>query len=305
MTFELKALHAAHAATARQRYLAGRSPSDDAEDWRLALREARSVLIKALRATNYLTDIAAAVTECGAHMLALRHFLAPPISQDQFRLLCPIWPKSSERSGTPVASAPAKAVAETIFVWRDRSLTRWLERARPPSFREVEGVLRALSPMIAAQTVATRRRNRLAAQQERAVIALLEAKGWQRRPSSLIDTRAAVPGQTFMHKTRFATASRTPQEVDVACGLAGTVVLAMECKVTNDETNSVKRVNDILKKADAWTKHWGSFVVTAALLDGVIAVKDVNRLIDHGIHVFWSHDLGALSSWLDERGETP
>jgi hypothetical protein len=75
----------------------------------------------------------------------------------------------------------------------------------------------------------------------------------------------------------------------------------MECKVTNDETNSVKRINDILKKATAWKTHWGSFVKTAALLEGVISAKDVERLTDHKVHVFWSHDLDAFSTWLDSQ----
>ncbi len=101
-----------------------------------------------------------------------------------------------------------------------------------------------------------------------------------------------------MHKTRFATKTR-PQEVDIACGLGKTVVLAMECKVTNDETNSVKRVNDVLKKASAWHAHWGSFVQTAALLQGVIALKDVERLLEADVHVFWSHDLTRFENWID------
>ena len=58
-----------------------------------------------------------------------------------------------------------------------------------------------------------------------------------------------------MKKTKFATTTR-PQEVDIACGLGATMVLAMECKVSNDTTNSVKRVNDVLKKATAWREHW-------------------------------------------------
>ena len=127
---------------------------------------------------------------------------------------------------------------------------------------------------------------------------MLEDDGWTKLPSKLLDTKAAVPLRHFMHKTRFATRTTTPQEVDIACGLKNTVVLAMECKVTNDETNSVKRVNDVLKKATAWKEHWGSFVVTAALLQGVIAAKDVQRLSDAGVHVFWSHDLAEFQSWL-------
>ena len=120
-------------------------------------------------------------------------------------------------------------------------------------------------------------------------------------PSRLIDTRAAVPPKSFMRKTRFATNTTAHQEVDIACGLERSYVLAMECKVTNDETNSVKRINDVLKKAAAWQSHWGSFVITAALLRGVIAPKDVQRLSDAKIHVFWSHDLPEFRTWLSAQ----
>ena len=141
-------------------------------------------------------------------------------------------------------------------------------------------------PVIAQQKVATARRKRLAFEQEYAVIEMLEADGWTRMPSRLIDQRAAVPPKHFMHKTRFASGPTEHQEVDVACGLSGTYVLAMECKSTNDETNSVKRINDVLEKASALKRHWGAFVMTAALLQGVIAPKDVQRLTDAGVEFF-------------------
>ena len=130
------------------------------------------------------------------------------------------------------------------------------------------------------------------------MVAMLQGEGWKKLPSKLIDTRATVPPKTFMHKTRFATATTAHQEVDIACGLNRSYVVALECKVTNDETNSVKRVNDVLKKATAWKTHWGSFVMPAALLQGVIAPKDVQRLTDAGVQVFWSHDLDEFRNWL-------
>jgi hypothetical protein len=154
--------------------------------------------------------------------------------------------------------------------------------------------------MLSVQIAATLWRTRVSAQQEAAVSALLEAKGWLRQSSTLIKTLSDVAPRHFMHKTRFATKT-TPQEVDIACGLGETVVLAMECKVTNDHTNSVKRVNDVLKKATAWQEHWGSFVRTAALLQGVIAYKDVRRLLANKVDVFWSHRLGDFEDWLDEN----
>jgi len=141
-------------------------------------------------------------------------------------------------------------------------------------------------------------RNKLARIQEGAITGLLDLNGWTRLPSQLLDTKAALPLKHYMHKTRFATNTARPQEVDIALGLKSTIVLAMECKVTNDMTNSIKRVNDVLKKAHAWKDHWGSFVKTAAVLQGVISEKDVIRLLDDDVEVFWSHDLPYFEQWL-------
>jgi hypothetical protein len=77
---------------------------------------------------------------------------------------------------------------------------------------------------------ATARRNRLAFEQESAVMSLLIANGWTKLPSRLIDTRAQVNEKHFMHKTRFATSTVAHQEVDIACGLAGTFLLHLPGK---------------------------------------------------------------------------
>lgn len=63
----------------------------------------------------------------------------------------------------------------------------------------------------------------------------------------------------------------------------------------------MKRINDVIKKSSAWKTQYGKFLTTAALLQGVIAPKDVQRLTDNDIEVFWSHDLDALSLWLDDN----
>lgn len=130
------------------------------------------------------------------------------------------------------------------------------------------------------------------------MISRLEKLGWTRRKSKLIDQQAPLKTKEFMHKARFASGIAGRAEVDIALGLLDTVVLAMECKVTNDETNSVKRINDVLKKADAWKDHWGNFVRPAALLEGVVKMSDIRRLLDKNIEVFWSHRLDLFEAWL-------
>jgi hypothetical protein len=269
-------------------------PDEAAADWTYAKFLARKIVINALRASDRLRNIKGALLNSGAHTLAFRHMLAPPMSQDQFKLVCMPWSKRSEDRDAPLKAATAAAVADAMYQRIDKSMVALAKGDR----RDLEGLLRATSTLIAVQKVATARRSRLASEQEYAVVELLQGDGWTILPSKLIDTRAAVPPMHFMHKTRFATATTAPQEVDIACGLKNSYVLAMECKVTNDETNSVKRVNDVLKKATAWKDHWGSFVMTAALLQGVVAAKDVQRLHDAGVHVFWSHALDEFRTWL-------
>ncbi|MDP9056880.1 MAG: XamI family restriction endonuclease [Pseudomonadota bacterium] len=297
----IDAKHVANAQKARELYLNNLKPAEASADWHFAKREARKLVSAAIRASNCLRDLSGAIKQNCGHTLVFRQLLAPPTSQDQFKLICPSWSKSAENGARPVRQDIADIVAKSIEDRLDVGLTHWVRSSTNPSRRDISTLIRVTATLMAIQKLATARRSRLAFEQEYAVERLLEANGWTRLPSKLIDTRAAVPPFHFMHKTRFATETTTPQEVDIACGLPQSYVLAMECKVTNDETNSVKRINDVLKKASAWKAHWGSFVMTAALLQGVVAPKDVQRLSDAGVHVFWSHELTEFQDWLSQR----
>ena len=293
--------HRQQAIRARQIYVDGLVSPQAGQDWRDSHGAARRQVIAALKATKLLRDIAAGLQVSGKHLLVLRHLMAPPISQDQFALLCADYPKSAETSGRGVSASAATSVAKVFLAGRDRNVTRWLDGNRQPTINQIRNLLRAVVPLLSVQNTATVRRGRMSFEQEGAVVSLLSAKGWAQQTTGLISNLTDVKPLHFLHKARFATKTR-PQEVDVACGLPGTVVMAMECKVTNDETNSVKRINDVLKKATAWQAHWGSFVRTAALLQGVIAFKDVERLLDGNVEVFWSHDLLTFEQWLKAQG---
>jgi XamI restriction endonuclease len=281
-------------------YVSGLASGSADADWQRAVTLARKRVLQALRTSDYLSDIERALLISGEHLTALRHMFGPPVSQDQFELICPEYHKGCEKPEKKVRQSDVSAVASAVRRLLDPKITPWVRNSRKPTLREVRHIVATVAPMLSLQTVATLRRNRLSAAQENAVIAMLEEMGWSRVLSGLVNQSAALPVGHFMHKTRFATQTR-PQEVDIACGLGTSVVLAMECKVTNDRTNSVKRVNDILKKATAWQLHWDSFVQTAALLQGVISEKDVQRLVAANVHVFWSHDLDKFRVWLEQN----
>lgn len=290
-----------NAEIARELYIKSADAAGEATDWARSLKTIRAHVEDALAASTDLRDLVLALTTNGKHTLVFRHLLAPPKSQDQFKLLCHTWPKSSEKMARPMKPDIASDVAAVLYQWMDKDIAPWLPLNRPPTDVERELLIERVISFIAPKQTETEKRNRLSLAQESAVVDLLKGLGWKQLPSATLDTRAAVPPKHFMHKTKFATATTTAQEVDIACGLSGSYVAAMECKVTNDATNSVKRINDVLKKANAWKAHWGSFVETAALLQGVIKPDDVQRLSDEGVMVFWSHDLDEFSTWVSSR----
>jgi len=290
-----------NAGYARKLYIESTDSVGEAADWAASLSEIRRKVVAALLASSDLRDFRSALEADGSHMLVFRHLLAPPKSQDQFKLLCEHWSKGSEKSGKPQKPDAVREVSNVLTQWMDRAIAPWLAGNREPTNTERELLVERVISFIAPKLTETQKRNRLSAEQESAVVDLLIEQGWTQLPSATIDTRAAVPSKHFMNKTRFATATTTAQEVDIACGFANSFVAAMECKVTNDATNSVKRINDVLKKAAAWKAHWGSFVETAALLQGVIKAEDVQRLTDEGVMVFWSHDLDKFACWVESR----
>lgn len=281
-------------------YAESMSPPALAAAWTEASSIAATSVENTLSESDALVNVAAALEIRGGHMLVLRQMLAPPLSQDQFAIVCTSYSKALENTDRPVPANKAASVAEAFLAMRDIRLLPWLAESRAPSAEEIRHVVTAVTPLLASQIHLTAKRTASSTDQEEAVVALLNAKEWERLPSRLVDRGAILAAKQFMKKTKFATTTR-PQEVDIACGLGGTMVLAMECKVSNDTTNSVKRINDVLKKATAWRDHWGSFVKPAALLQGTIGYKDVQRLTHAGVAVFWSHDLPRFERWIDEN----
>ena len=77
--------------------------------------------------------------------------------------------------------------------------------------------------------------------------------------------------------------------------------MAIECKVSNSATNSVKRLNnDAAVKAKYWIKQFGTAqVVPAAVLAGVFKVLNLEQAQTRGLTLFWSHDLEKIGAFID------
>lgn len=223
--------------------------------------------------------------------------MGPPKSQDQFHLLCKAYGKGTENSGAPLSAIRANAIASAFLDWRDAGITPWLDSNRPPTLKELRTVLLHAAPMMAQQKLQTQKRMDASAFQEQTVADLLLDDEWTYQTSRTIDRGKGIEKRHFLQKARFTAGSRT-KEIDVAIGLGQSFILALECKVSNDSTNSTKRLNDISEKADAWRNEYGRSLKTGAMLQGVYRADDVLELARGGVEVFWFHDLPRFSRWV-------
>lgn len=295
--------HLEQAKIAAEAYASGMNPASEAREWRVARSRSQRLVRKALQATTNLADIPAGLMVSGEHVASLRHMLAPPLSQDQFKIFCPSYNKHRENKRLPLNEEQAAEIAKVFDSRRDRRLTRWLSANRAPHRFELTRLVLSASTLAAAQAFATKRRGTSSVSQETLVVEMLRSMTWREVPRRDVQQGFVLGAETFSHKAKLPTATRA-QEADIACGLGGSVVVALECKVSNDETNSLKRVNDVLKKAGAWKGNWdNSFVRPAALLQGVFKYIHVKQLLDEKVQVFWSHDLDRLRNYLIAKSD--
>jgi hypothetical protein len=79
-------------------------------------------------------------------------------------------------------------------------------------------------------------------------------------------------------------------------------IMPIECKVSNSAVNSVKRLNnDAAAKAETWIWDFGRRqTVPVAVLSGVYDLRNLRDAQDRGLSLFWAHDLGALTAWIEK-----
>ena len=104
-------------------------------------------------------------------------------------------------------------------------------------------------------------------------------------------------------RLRVSSAANAPlgeRKADVVVRLHDTRLLAIECKVSNSATNSIKRLNnDAAVKAEYWLKQFGQAqVVPAAVLSGVFKVLNLEQSQQRGLALFWAHDLPRLGEFI-------
>ncbi|CAJ0780638.1 hypothetical protein LMG18090_01217 [Ralstonia mannitolilytica] len=225
---------------------------------------------------------------------ALRYLAGPPISDDDLQVIADV-----DSIAPGILTKDSEALRKVFGVIErviDPHRFPWMEAGVAPTTQQREAALLASSVLLAAQRIATERRNEGKNSQETMVKDYLRSLGFTEVPAVAIST--IVKGPQPMQFC--AECQLGERKADVVVRLHDTRLMAIECKVSNSATNSVKRVNnDAAVKAKYWITQFGAAqVVPAAALAGVFKVKNLEQAQAAGLSIFWSHDLDKLGAFI-------
>jgi XamI restriction endonuclease len=227
---------------------------------------------------------------------AFRYLAGPPISEDDLQTLAEvesIAPKRLRADHGLIAR-----LAQVVMDGLDRRRFPWVSEHREATEAERRAAILASASLLAHQAVQTWRRNEAKKSQEEQVKVVLRACGLTEVAKRDVSNMADAPANgEFCGEAMFGN-----RRADLIVGLWDGRKAPMECKVSNSEVNSVKRLNnDAAVKAQVWRTDFGTRNVTpAAILSGVYKLENLQDAQARGLHLFWAHDLGSLRTWLNQ-----
>lgn len=178
----------------------------------------------------------------------------------------------------------------------DRYRFPWVFEQREPTDAEYQAAVLATASLWCVQRVATSRRTDASLAQQQAVEQLLRQLGYQ-----LVTAREfVVPWSELKERqySREAKLGKDRHKADFVIRPTYDTVVAVECKVSNSETNSIKRLNDVINKARSWKESFGAQVVCVAIIGGVFKIGDLKRAQQSGVRLIFDHDLAPLERFL-------
>jgi hypothetical protein len=227
-------------------------------------------------------------------LIAFRYLAGPPMSEDDLKAVADV---SSLAAGRLASDAgDIKRLVETVTAALDPRRFPWIGHGRAPTDAERTVAVSATAALVAAQRVATLRRNEGKARQEEQVRQALVDAGFTEVPRRDVDVlgKAPEPGQ-FCAEAKLGT-----RKGDFLVRLHDQRVMPIECKVSNSYLNSIKRLNnDAAAKAEAWRKDFGNTqVVPTAVLSGMYKLANLREAQERGLTIYWAHLLGELTAWV-------
>lgn len=224
---------------------------------------------------------------------ALRYLASPPVSDDDLKVLADAKFSKTALEKDPDAIA---RIVEVVLAGLDRWRFPWLTEGREPTETERRIATISTTSLIATSRLQTRRRNTQKDEQEETIAAALRSIGFREVPTRNISTvlDAPAPGE-YCHESLLG-----GSKADIIARLWDGRILAIEAKVTNSATNSVKRVNrEAAAKATTWLSNFGTLgVIPCAVLSGVFKVRNLVAAQNVGLTIFWAHDLDQMLEFI-------
>lgn len=174
----------------------------------------------------------------------------------------------------------------------------WVKKGRLPKKAEIEAAILASTVVASAQKVQTSRRTDERNVLEGAVRGMLLGMGMTAAPIRKISNilkDAPQPGQ-FSERSCVLGGD----DADIVLTLYDHRIMAIECKGSNSEINSRKRINkEICQNAQSWYRSYGDeTVIVAAALRGVFKPSYLELAQDKGVGLFWGHRLDDLRDFI-------
>ncbi|MFZ3288975.1 MAG: XamI family restriction endonuclease [Telluria sp.] len=244
---------------------------------------------------QHFTNTTLALAYKGKLGEALRYLAGPPISDDDLKVIADVSSLAPKVLGSNHEAV--RKVFDVIERVIDPYRFPWVVAQRAPTPEEKSAALLASSVLLAAQRIATERRSDGKSEQEGQVKDYLRTLGFTEVPTATINTIVKGPGpHEFCAECHLG-----DRKADVVLRLHDTRLMAIECKVSNSSTNSVKRLNnDAAVKATYWIEQFGSQqIVPAAMLSGVFKTLNLVQAQDRGLTIFWAHDLDQLGQFIE------
>jgi XamI restriction endonuclease len=227
---------------------------------------------------------------------AFRYLSAPPISNDDLETL-------AATALAPTAATDRVRRERLLDVMRailDPRRFPWIAAGRMPRPHELKAAALATSTLIASQRVQTLRRGDEKAMVEGAVKGLLVGMGWQLASTRPVGGVQNLLNDSPLPRTFLTQINLGADNADVLIRLDDGRLLAIECKGSNSEINSRKRLNkEAAQNARAWLQRFGSQVVPGVALQGVFNPRYVVEAQDTPLVVFWGHRLEDLRLFVE------
>lgn len=182
-----------------------------------------------------------------------RYLTGPPVSEDDLKVLV------DAASLVPARIREDRDLFSRLVSffrdWHDRRRFPWVSEGWEPHDHQRNAAVVATSALLAMRRLETDRRHSEKTRQEDSVERALARGNLRKVDKRKVSTLSNAPrAGEFCRESVLGT-----RKADFIIGLWDGRTLAIECKVSNSATNSVKRLNnDVVAKAEAWTQDFGT-----------------------------------------------